>query len=171
MTEISVEQTPTAAGTAGPGRRRGGFAGAWMLALLAVLPPAGATTVVAINGPWVRVAPNGASAEAYMEIQSAGEATLVEVRSTAAGKVTLRARGKRVAEVAEVPLPAGAMQPLAPDGYRVGLEKLARPLKLGDFVPLVVTIRGDDGKLLEMPLNAEVRRRSARDDHRLGHGH
>jgi copper(I)-binding protein len=169
MTATSIAGATPAALTSPRGRGR--CACAWICALALVLAPAQASTVVAINGPWVRVAPDGASAEAYMEIQSSGPAALVAGRSTAAGKVTLRAPGKRISSIAEVPLPAGTMQPLAPDGYRVGLEKLARPLKLGDYVPLEVTIRGEDGKLLQMPLNAEVRRRSARDDHRLGHAH
>jgi periplasmic copper chaperone A len=152
-------------------RSRKGSGSAWMCALVLALSPLAAGAVVAINGPWVRVAPNGTAAEAYMEIASAAPATLVAVRSDAAAKVTLRAPGKRVVTIAEVPLPAGALVALAPGGPRVGLEQLARPLKLGDYVPLTVTIREAGGKLLQIPINAEVRRRSAREDHLKGHAH
>lgn len=171
MTRISVGRAPAAAGATAAGRRRCGFARAWMCALAVVLAPAQATTVVAINGPWVRVAPSGTSAEAFMEIQSAAPAALIDVRSDAAGKITLLSAGKRNVPIAEMPLPAGTLVALAPGGLRVRLERLVRPLKLGDYVPLTVTIRGNDGKLLTMPLNAEVRKRSARDEHRQAPGH
>src|SRR5512137_753741 len=125
MTRASAALASPAARASLRRRVRYGYACAWIGALALVLAPAQASTVVAVNGPWVRVAPDGASAEAYMEIQSSAPAALVGVRSDAAGKITLRAAGKRVAPTAQVPLPAGTLVALAPDGFRVGLERLA----------------------------------------------
>ena len=170
MTSISrlrISGTTGAAVLAGRPRR--GWGPALACAAVFALAPLDARAVVTINGPWVRVAADAVSAEAYMEIESSTRATLVEVRSDAAGKVTLRSPGKRIAAIAEVPLPAGIPVMLAPNGMRVGLQQLTRALKLGDRVPLILTIRDADGTVREIPISAEVRRHSAIDDHRRPH--
>jgi len=172
MTRNSCPWTPDAMDAAASGgRRRHGWGRALACAVVVALAPMDARAVVAINLPWVRVSAGAASAEAYMEIASSANATLVEVRSDAARKVALRSPGKRIATIAAVPLPAGTPVMLAPDGFRVGLLQLKRPLKPGDQVPLILTIRDDDGTVREIPINAEVRRRSAIDDHRHPHVH
>jgi VCBS repeat-containing protein len=53
---------------------------------------------------------------------------------------------------------------LAPGEYRIALTRLTRPLKIGDHVPVSLTIESADGKRQELLINAEVRRRSAYDD-------
>ena len=172
MTGNSCPRTPKAMdAAASAGRRRRDWGRAMACALVLALAPMDARAVVAINGPWVRVTAGAASAEAYMEIESSANAALVEVRSDAARKVALRPPGKRIATIAAVPLPAGTPVMLAPDGFRVGLLQLSRALKPGDRVPLILTIRDDDGTVREIPIHAEVRRHSAIDDHRHPHLH
>jgi VCBS repeat-containing protein len=48
---------------------------------------------------------------------------------------------------------------------------LTRALKLGDRVPLMLTIESGDGSRQEIPIDAEVRRHSPIDDHLHGHAH
>jgi copper(I)-binding protein len=138
--------------------------------VLAGIPPA-AGTVLAINLPWVRVIGNATSAEVYMELRSGDRATLVAVRSDAAATITIRRPGKGTATITNLPLPAGVSVLLAPGGYRLALTRLAYPLKLGDRVPLTLTIEAGDGSRQEISIDAEVRRRSAIDDHLRPHSH
>ena len=66
-----------------------------------------AHAVYAINLPWVRVAENATSAEAYMELQSSDGAALVAVRSDAAASITIRRPGKGIATVRSCRCPRG----------------------------------------------------------------
>ena len=146
----------------------------WLLAFALVVAgiPSAAHAVFAISLPWVRVAAGATSAEAYMELRSSDGATLVGVRSDAAAAVTIRRPGKGSATIEKLPLPAGVAVTLAPGGYRFVLTQLAHPLKLGDRVPFTLTIEAADGSRQEIPLSAEVRRRSILEDHHVGpHSH
>ena len=145
----------------------------WALAsalVLSGIPPA-AHAVYAINLPWVRVAENATSAEAYMELQSSDAAALVAVRSDAAASITIRRPGKGIATVTKLPLPAGVPVMLAPGRYRIALTRLTHPIKLGDRVPLTLTIEAEDGSRQEISFDAEVRRRSVLEDHLHPHAH
>ncbi len=150
--------------------RRGGT---WILALgMAIAPIAThATAVFDVTEPWVRVSPDARSAEAYMQLRSSGGAKLVDARSELTARVTLRPPGATRASTAGIDLPPGATVTLAPGGFRIALAGLDRPLKLGDRVALVLTIADLDGRRQEIPVNAEVRRRSPTDDHRRAHQH
>jgi copper(I)-binding protein len=54
-------------------------------------------------------------------------------------------------------------------GTRVVLGRVERPLKLRERVPLTLVLRYADGTAQEIPVDAEVRRRSPSEDH--GHRH
>lgn len=127
--------------------------------------------VFAVTEPWVRVAPNGRSAEAFMQLLSSDGATLVGARSVVVDKIDLRPPGDGKAAVREISLPAGVTVMLAPGAWRLALPALKRPLKLGDRVPLVLTIKAPDGGTQEIGIDAEVRRRSPTDDHLRPHSH
>jgi len=142
---------------------------AWGFALALFATDAAAIFIV--TEPWVRLAPDARSAEAYMELRSTEGARLVAVRAAVATGVALLAPGATRAPVAEVPLPADATVKLAPGAFRIALANLDHPLKLGDRVALVLTIETADGGRQEVPANAEVRRRSPTDDHMRGHKH
>ena len=75
------------------------------------------------------------------------------------------ADGKARAAVTRIVLPAGETVLLAPGKARLAIVKLKKPLKLGDRVNFVLTVEAADGKTREIPVNAEVRRRSPTDDH------
>jgi copper(I)-binding protein len=142
-----------------------------LAALLLPLAPLAADATFAVNAPWVRFVKGATSAEVFMELQSSVNATLVDARTEAAKKVTIRPPGTRPAPIAELPLPAGVPVHLVPGGIRLGLLRLTGTLKLGDRIPLTLIIRQADGRRREIPINAEVRRRSPIDDERRAHAH
>lgn len=133
--------------------------------------PALAVAVITVSDPWVRVAPNGRSAEGYMEIRSSEGATIVGVESDIAADIRLQRPGKHRAVADRIPLPAGTNVKLAPGAYRLLLPTLNRSLKLGDRVALKLIVEAPDGSRQAIPVNAEVRRRSAYDDHLRPHSH
>lgn len=140
-------------------------------ALLVAPPPVFAVAVVTVTDPWVRLAPDGKTAEAFMVLQSSEGGALVGVRTGVAANVSFQPPGTKRAIADKIPLPAGAPVKLAPGAYRFVLPRLNRSLKQGDRVPFDLTIEGSDGTRQEIPVSAEVRRRSAYDDHLLPHKH
>ena len=148
---------------------------AWPRALacaLAFAPlPAYAAALFVVTEPWVRLAPSARSAEAYMELLSTDGAKLVGVRSEATASIVMRRPGTNRAAAAEIPLPAHTTVKLAPGAYRFALADLNRGLKRGDRIGLVLTIEAVDGSRQEIPVSAEVRRRSPTDDHLHPHKH
>jgi copper(I)-binding protein len=130
-----------------------------------------ATAILIVSEPWVRISPNSRSAEGYVQLRSSEGATLVGIRSDATAKIEIRRSGSRRTLGAEIDLPAGETVMLAPGGDRFVLAGLERPLKLGDRIALVLTIKDADGSRQEIRVNAEVRRRSPTDDHMRGHRH
>lgn len=130
-----------------------------------------AATVFAVTEPWVRVAPDGKSAEVFMQLRSSDGAAVVGVKSDVVTGVTMRPPGTGRATVARIVLPAGETVLLAPGAQRLAIPRLPKPLKLGDRVPLVLVVEGADGGTREIAVNAEVRRRSPTDDHRVPHKH
>lgn len=128
-----------------------------------------AHAVFLVTEPWVRPARANAATEAYMQLRSSEGATLIDVRCAVAAEVSLRtAQGLRIAPIA-LPLPPGATVLLAPGKVRIALRGLVQPLRLGERVSLTLVLRRGDGTTQEIPVDAEVRRRSPTDDHRHRH--
>lgn len=121
--------------------------------------------VVAVNEPWLRPAAKGATTQAFMEVTVSEDATLVDVRTPAAARVTL-ARGKERA-VPPFALPLAAREPLRMDarGTHLVLSGLERALVRGERVAFTLVLRYADGSTQEVPVDAEVRRRSPSQDH------
>jgi copper(I)-binding protein len=138
---------------------------------LALCHSAGAAPVFAVNQPWVAPTAGRKTTEAYMDLTSSEAVVLVAARSDAAAKVTLRGPPGTKAEARELALPAHVTVSLAPRTYRLALSGIAAPLKRGDHVSLTLTIRHESGALQDIPVNAEVRLRSALDDERRAHRH
>src|SRR6187401_2365329 len=93
--------------------RRGVFfrlAGGWILAgvLVATPVPGRAIVVITVSDPWVRVAPNGKSAEAFMEIRSSERATVVGAESDISAEVPMQQPGTKRAATPGIALPACA---------------------------------------------------------------
>jgi copper(I)-binding protein len=130
-----------------------------------------AASVFVVTEPWVRVAPDGRSAEVYMQLRSSDGTAVVGARSDAAAGVTMLSPGAGRAIAARIALPPGETVLLAPGAQRLAIGKLGRALKQGDRVALVLIVEGADGTTREIPVDAEVRRRSPTDDHLVPHRH
>jgi hypothetical protein len=104
-----------------------------------------------------------------MHLTSTEGATLISVTSFAASEVAIRAPGTAKRTVRELPLPANTLVDLRAHDYRIVFTGLRRRIKLGEHVPLTLTIRSADGSQQEVPVNAEVRKHSPTEDE--GHPH
>jgi copper(I)-binding protein len=141
------------------------------LALAFVLGACRAQGVVTINEPWARVAAHGHSAEAYMRITSSEGATLVSAQSAAARRVLI-VDPRRGGAVTQLELPPRQAVVLARGQHRIRLEGLSGKVSLGARIPLTLTMRGADGRLLEISADAEVRLHSPTEDESApGHSH
>lgn len=106
-----------------------------------------------------------------MEVMSSAGATLVGARADVASTIALvNPDGKAVKQFAHS-LPARHAVALKPGASRLLLRNVARPLRLGDRVAIVLLIREGDGVIRQVDVDAEVRRRSPTDDHRRPHTH
>jgi len=118
---------------------------------------------VQVKEAWVRatVAHQSVSG-AFMQLSSARDARLVEVRSPVAGAVELHEMRDdkgvmRMRPVTGVDLPAGRSVELKPGGYHVMLMGLKRQLIVGESVPLTLVLEGRDGKRETLEIKAPVR--------------
>lgn len=147
------------------------FTPLFALALALALPPVVAQALTVVNQPWVRPAASGHSTEAFMNLTSTEGATLVGARSDSAAATTLDWPGRDARAALELALPAGAIVELAPGNYRFSLRRLNKSVKLGDVVPMTLTIRSTDGALQDIAVRAVARLRSPVDDERRAHRH
>jgi len=128
---------------------------------------AGAQAQVAVKDAWVRATvPQQVATGAFMQIVSAGEARLVEVRSSVAGVVEIHQMAMqgdvmKMHAVPGVELPAGKPVELKPGGYHVMLMDLKQTLKAGDMVPLTLVVEGKDKKRETIDIKASVRQLNA----------
>lgn len=141
-----------------------------LLAGLAWLGCAGfAQAVLSINEPWVRVAPDGRSAEVFAKLRSSDAATLASVDSFASRRIEMRgADGRR--KVASIALPANELVELKPGSLHLKMSGLHRRISLGEHVPVTLVVASADGRKQTIHINAEVRRRSATEDEGDPHG-
>src|SRR5436190_5535915 len=64
--------------------------------------PAHAVSTFTVTEPWVRVAANGRSAEAFMQLKSSDGETVVGVRSEDVGNVTMLDNGRKRTPVTRI---------------------------------------------------------------------
>lgn len=131
-----------------------------------LLMAASALAQVTVKDPWIRATvPAAKSTGAFMQLQSAQDARLVEVRSSVAGIVEIHemkmdGQMMKMHAVDGIDLPAGKPVALASGGYHVMLMDLKRQLKDGEQVPvtLVIQRKGKKAETVEVqvpvkPLN------------------
>jgi hypothetical protein len=135
-------------------------------ALLLALPAAAQVTV---TDPWVRGTVQGQMATgAFMKLQSAKDARLVEAASPVAGVVEIHEMAlennvMRMRAVKAVSLPAGRAVELKPGGYHVMLMDLKQQMKEGEVVPVTLVVESG-GKRETIEVKAPVRAPSARNE-------
>ncbi len=134
-----------------------------LLTLVAALLSFPSLAQVAVTDAWVRGTVAGQTGTgAFMQLKSAGDATLVGVTSPAAKTVEIHQMKMeggvmKMSAVDKLTLPAGKAVDLKPGGYHVMLMNLAGVLKEGDKVPLSLTIVGKDGRKDTVDVKATVR--------------
>jgi len=149
------------------------YSGAALAALLFALPAAAQVTV---TDPWVRGTVQGQLATgAFMKLQSAKEARLVEAASPVAGVVEIHEMAlenniMRMRAATALALPAGRTVILAPGGYHVMLMDLKQQMKEGEVVPVTLVVESG-GKRETIEVKAPVRAPTARSDMMKKHGH
>lgn len=135
-------------------------------ALLVALPAAAQVTV---TDPWIRGTVQGQMATgAFMKLQSAKDARLVEAASPVAGVVEIHEMAlenniMRMRAVPSLPLPAGRAVELKPGGYHVMLMDLKQQMKEGEVVPVTLVVE-TAGKRETIEVKAPVRAPTARSD-------
>jgi copper(I)-binding protein len=134
---------------------------------LSWLAGAAAQGLVSVNQPWVK--PGARTAEAYMIVTSTEGGRLIAVRSSLAARVDVM--GDATRPVSGLPLPAGKSVVLRPGARHFRLSGLSRPLRLGDRVPLVLTIEIASRAQFEITVDAEVRNESPVDAELREHRH
>jgi hypothetical protein len=139
---------------------------AFAAALLLALPVAAQVTV---TEPWVRGTVAGQMATgAFMKLQSAKDARLLEAASPVAGVVEIHEMAMennvmRMRAVKALSLPAGRAVELKPGGYHVMLMDLKSQLKEGEVVPVTLVVESA-GKRETIEVKAPVRAPTARND-------
>jgi copper(I)-binding protein len=118
---------------------------------------------VQVGDPWVRatVAPQKATG-AFMQLTSAKPAKVVAASSPVAEMVEIHEMKMedgvmKMRAVDALPLPAGQAVALKPGSYHVMLMGLKQPIKVGETVPLTLTIEGDDKQRSTVEVKAQAR--------------
>ena len=134
-----------------------------LLACLLAAVTVHAAEEVQVSDAWARATvPGQEVAGAYLNLRSAKAAKLVKAESPAADSAAIHSMSMKngVMEMRELPelaLPAGKTVKLAPGGFHIMLFDLKKPLKVGETVPLKLTIRHSDNTLSVIEVQAEVR--------------
>ena len=129
-----------------------------------------ANALFIVNQPWIK--PGVKAAEAYMVLASTEGATLLGARSPVAAQARLYGPGPGGdCARAVLALPAGIEVALRPAATRIVLSGLAHVLRLGERVPLTLTIETASSGRQEILVDAEVRKESPLDAERRAHRH
>ena len=142
-------------------------------AVLWVTLPVAAQVIV--SDPWIRsTVPQQMATGAFMQLKSAKDAKLIEVRSTVAGVVEIHEMKMennvmRMSAVQSVALPAGRTVELRPGGYHVMMMDLKQQMKEGEVVPMMLVVESG-GKRETIEVKATVRAATASGDMLKKHG-
>ena len=132
-------------------------------ALALMFAAACAQAQVTVKDPWIRATVPAAKATgAFMQLQSAQDARLIEVRSSVAGiaeihQMAMENNVMKMQAVTGVDLPAGKPVAFASGGYHIMLMQLKRQLKEGETVPLTLVVQKKDKQLETVEVNVAVR--------------
>lgn len=144
---------------------------ALLLGLWLAAPGMATQPLIVVNQPWVKPAAAGRTTEAYMNITATDGAVLVAARSDSAAATALQQPGTAKRASTGIALPAGRIVELAPGGYRLWLRGLHKTIRLGDVVPLSLTIRDADGAVQDIAVGAVTRLHSPVEDEHRAHQH
>ncbi|HAT32979.1 MAG TPA: hypothetical protein DCW29_19680 [Janthinobacterium sp.] len=118
---------------------------------------------VTVTAPWIRATvPQGSATGAFMQLRSARDARLLEVRSKVAGvteihQMEMSGQMMRMHAVPGLDLAAGKTVDLAGGGYHIMLMDLKRQLKEGETVPLTLLVEYKDKRRETIQLAVPVK--------------
>lgn len=135
------------------------------LAVFALLASAAlpAQAQVTVTNAWIRgTVPGQRATGAFMQLASPSASALVAVSSPVAKTaeihtMTMEGGVMRMRAIDSLPLPAGKTVELGPSGHHLMLLELARPLKEGEIVPVVLTFADPSGRRTTQEIKASVR--------------
>ncbi|MCX7946571.1 MAG: copper chaperone PCu(A)C [Hydrogenophilus sp.] len=138
-----------------------------------------ASEVVTVKEPWVGATVVGQTATgAFMKIFAKERVKLVGGSSPVAGVVEIHEMAMekdvmKMRAIAALPIGAGETVELKPGGYHVMLIQLARPIKVGEQVPLRLQFERRDGTRFEVEVVGEGRKVGGMtgEGHNKGGGH
>jgi hypothetical protein len=131
--------------------------------VVAVLPTLPAVAQVTVSDAWVRGTVAGQKVTgAFMQLKSPADALLVAATSPVAKIVEIhemKTEGgvMKMRAMDKLALPAGVAVDLKPGGYHMMLVDLTQPLKVGDTVPLTLTITDKAGNKQTVEVKATVK--------------
>jgi copper(I)-binding protein len=134
-----------------------------MSVLAALLLAGAAQAQVTVTAPWIRATvPHAGAAGVFMQLQSARDARLIEVRSSVAGvaeihQMAMTGQTMTMRAVDGVDLPAGKPVDLASGGLHIMLMDLKRQMKAGDTVPVTLVVQSKGKKPQTISLNVPVK--------------
>jgi len=135
----------------------------WIVLLMSWSAASCALAQVTVKDAWIRATvPAAKAGGAFMQLQSAQDARLVEVRSPVAGTVEIHqmemsGETMKMHAIAGLDLPAGKAVDLASGGYHVMLLDLKHQLKDGEMVPLTLLIQNKNKKAETLTINVPVK--------------
>ncbi|MFZ6844405.1 copper chaperone PCu(A)C [Undibacterium sp. RuTC16W] len=118
---------------------------------------------VTVKDAWVRSTVSQQKVTgAFMQLTSAQDVRLIEVRSSAATTVELHKMEMvdnvmKMRAVPELDLPAAKAVELKPGGYHVMLIDLKSQVKEGDLIPLTLVVEGKDKKRVMIEIKATAK--------------
>jgi len=118
---------------------------------------------VTVTAPWIRATvPQAKATGAFMQLQSAQDVRLIEVRSSVAGIIEIHqmemvGQMMKMHAVSGIDLAAGKPMNLASAGYHIMLMDLKRQLKEGETVPLTLVVRNKRKELETIELAVPVK--------------
>lgn len=143
----------------------------FLLAALLLATPAYAGGIT-VSASWARAtAPGQDNGAVYLRIISQREARIVAVSSSVAASAEMHSMTHgngimKMRELATVPLPARQQVELGSGGSHIMLIGLKKALKVGNHVPLTLTIQFADQHQEKVKVKAEVRALTADDNTR-----
>lgn len=148
----------------------------WMLAALAGWLSASAVAgEIRVTDAWARpTVPAQAVGAAYLTLTSSSDAQLLKAESPVAQTVELHTMSMnngvmQMRAIQSLPLPAGKPVMLMPGGNHIMLIDLKQPLKVGERVPLQLTVQEGSSKPQVLKVEAEVRQPTGNAGHQHHH--
>lgn len=133
--------------------------------LVCLLPLTGlASDALKVSHAWAgATVPGQPVGAAYMVLQSATDASLIEVVSPAAGSIEIHKMsmndGVMEMDMLEtLALPAGKAVKLEPGGFHLMLFELKKPLKAGEEIVLTLKLKIEGGKTRTQEVRVPIRK-------------